>query len=81
MRLAKYKTVVRGVDVQVIEETDYPFRDTIRLTVKSPPGHSPFRCATDSFVGEPRDVSVNGQVQAAPNVGSFARIDRTWKAG
>ena len=27
------KTVVRGVDVHIVEETEYPFRETIRLTV------------------------------------------------
>jgi len=74
------KTIVRGVDVHVVEETEYPFRDTIRLTVNpAKPLAFPLRLRIPSWATD-ATVAVNGQLQPPPNAGSFARIDRTWKA-
>ena len=75
------KTIVRGVDVHVVEETEYPFRETIRLTVNpAKPLAFPLRLRIPSWATG-ATVAVNGQVQPSPTAGSFARIDRTWKAG
>ncbi len=75
------KTTISGVDVHVIEETEYPFRETIRLTVNpAKPLSFPLRLRIPSWaIGA--SIAINDQVQPAPNAGSFARIDRTWNAG
>ncbi len=75
------KTLVRGVNVHVIEETDYPFRETIRLTINvASPLAFPLRLRIPSWTAGAA-ITINGQVQAAPSAGSFARIDRIWKQG
>ena len=76
------RTQVRGTAVHVREETDYPFRGTVRLTV------TPEKAvAFPVFLRVPgwaagAKVQVNGRpmdVSAEP--GTFARISRTWAPG
>jgi hypothetical protein len=75
------RTLVRGVPVQVVEETDYPFRDTIRFTVNpSSELRFPMKFRIPVWaVGA--TLAVNGKMEPSPAAGSFASIDRTWKAG
>ncbi len=75
------RTLVGGVPVTVIEDTEYPFRDTVRFTV-TPASAVSFPLML-RIPGWATDVSltVNGQnVTASPTRG-FARIDRQWKPG
>jgi hypothetical protein len=74
-------TQVRGVAVTLREETDYPFRDTVAIHVDpAQPAAFPIQLRIPAWV-ERATIRVNGDVQPAPRAASFARIDRTWKAG
>ena len=70
------RTILRGIPVHVIEETDYPFRGTIRLTVN--PASPLELSALTSHSGLGRDgtaITVNGQPwMPAPAPRSFARL-------
>ncbi len=75
-------TKVRGQRVHLKEETDYPFRDTVRINV-TPEKVIDF--ALHLRVPEWADrasLSVNGgSAGATLTPGTFAEVKRTWKAG
>jgi DUF1680 family protein len=75
------RTLAGGVPVTIVEETEYPFRDTVHLTV-SPASTASFplllripEWATDA------SLTVNGQNVSAERTRGFARIARQWRAG
>ena len=74
-------TRVRGIPVSIVEDTDYPFRDRIRLTV-NPAKNAPFplelRIPQWTTAAH---ISVNGQPERSAGQGSFHRIDREWRVG
>ena len=75
------KTRAGGTPVHVTTETNYPFRETVRITINPrQPAAFPLRLRIPAWA-EGAAISVNGKGQAAPAAGSFARVDRTWKAG
>ena len=72
---------LRGTAIHIIEETEYPFRGTIRLTVN--PSNQltfPFLLRIPGWAKDAQ-ILVNGRVQHAPIAGTFARIEREWKQG
>jgi DUF1680 family protein len=75
-------TTVRGkIPVSVIEDTAYPFRDQIRLTV-NPAKNAPF--PLDLRIPQwaaAAHISVNGRPETGVRPGNFHRIDREWHAG
>jgi len=74
-------TLLRGTPVRVIEETDYPFRDTIWLTVHpAGPLSFPLQLRIPAWAAN-ATLTVNGKPEPRPAAGTFARIERTWKAG
>ncbi len=74
-------TIVRGVAVHVSEETDYPFRDTVRLRIEpARPLRFPLRLRIPGWAAETA-IAVNGRRMPAPQPGSFASIDRNWQPG
>ena len=65
----------------MVEETEYPFRGTVRFTVNpESPRTFPFRLRIPAWAVGAR-IQVNSQQQPAPSPGSFARLERTWNAG
>lgn len=75
------RTVVRGTGVHVTEETDYPFKGAIRMTVSpESPMAFPLLLRIPAWASR-ASIKVNGKLQAAPQAGSFARVERTWKQG
>jgi uncharacterized protein len=76
------RTKVRGIDVQVEEETDYPFRDTVTLRLApAAPLEFPLILRTPGWAAG-ATVRVNGEdarVTATPS--TFAAVTRRWKAG
>ena len=74
-------TVVRNTSVQVMEETEYPFRGTIKIRinptadVRFPPRVRIPLWATGAT------LRVNGQLEAVPAIDGFATIDRSWRIG
>jgi uncharacterized protein len=75
------RTVVSGTRLHLIEETDYPFRGTVRLTVN--PAASigfPLLLRIPAWATG-TTISVNGKQEPGPGAGTFARVEREWHAG
>ncbi len=71
-------TVLRGTSVQVIEETNYPFRGAIHLTVNPAAALSfPVQFRIPAWAAG-ATILVNGHAEPAPVPGTFARVERTW---
>jgi DUF1680 family protein len=77
-------TVQLGPSVQVTlnEETLYPFDGQIHLEVNPQPGPARFPLLLRIPAwAQGAAVRINEQVQAAPQPGSFYRLERTWAQG
>lgn len=75
------RTAIRNTTVRITEETEYPFREKIGVTVHpDKPLAFPLQLRIPAWAGN-ASIRVNGQPQPAPQPGSFAKIDRTWKPG
>lgn len=73
--------IVRGTSVRIVQDTDYPFRGTVVLTVEpAVPCAFPLRLRIPAWAGG-TSIKINDQTQLPPNAGSFALVDRTWKQG
>jgi glycosyl hydrolase family 127 (putative beta-L-arabinofuranosidase)/beta-L-arabinofuranosidase (glycosyl hydrolase family 127) len=74
--------VVRdGVKVAIVEDTEYPVRDKIRLTLNpEKTGRFPLELRIPQWASEAQ-ITVNGQAESAVRPGSFHRIEREWRAG
>jgi hypothetical protein len=72
----------QGQAVEITEETDYPFRDTVKFTVKSgQPARFPLYFRVPRWC-DAATVKVNGQAaeaQARPL--AFLRLEREWRDG
>ena len=76
------RTVIRGEEVELTEETEYPFRDRIRIRIKRASGKSfPLRLRIPAWAGSGAVLQVNGETQPTPAAGAFANINRPWKSG
>ncbi|WP_330336024.1 beta-L-arabinofuranosidase domain-containing protein [Streptomyces sp. NBC_00557] len=73
--------VGHGTTVTLTEETGYPFRDTVTLSLSTPrPVSFPLRMRVPGWCTDP-ELRVNGTpfpVQGGP---SWARVERTWRDG
>jgi len=75
------RTTLRGTAVHVVEETEYPFRGVVRLSVNpAAPLLFPLQLRIPAWATG-ATISVNGQKQPAPAAGTFACITRHWKPG
>jgi DUF1680 family protein len=79
---SEVETRVRGgVSVTIIEETEYPFRDEVRLTV------NPERAAEFTLKlripawGEQALITVNGNSVDGVKAGTFHAVNRRWQKG
>lgn len=67
--------------VHVVEETEYPFRGTIKITVSpSRPLRFPFLLRVP-FWAEGAEILVNGRRESVAGTSTFARVEREWKQG
>ncbi len=74
-------TVAGGVPVIVEEQTEYPFRETIGLTVRpAHPARFPLVLRIPAWALK-ASVAVNGQAQSGVESGKFFTVDREWKPG
>jgi hypothetical protein len=74
-------TVLRGTSVRVVEETNYPFHGSVRFTVlPASPLSFPIQFRIPAWAAG-ATILVNGEAAPAPRAGSFARVERTWRAG
>ncbi len=72
---------VRGTWVEMVESTDYPFRESIRMTViPESPVSFPLQLRVPAWA-DGAVIRVNGREQSRAESGSFARIERMWKPG
>lgn len=70
-----------SVPVTITEETDYPFDETITLTVRADrPVEFPLRLRVPGWCEKPR-LAVNGRTVDAGSGPSFAEVRRTWRTG
>jgi uncharacterized protein len=74
-------TVRGGVHVQIVEDTEYPFRDSIRLTITpAKTAEFPLSLRIPSWATK-AVIEVNGKAEAAVTPGAFHRIVRKWSPG
>ena len=71
-----------GAEVTITEDTQYPFRDAIGLTVAAPVAVAfPLFLRVPGWCSAPA-LAVDGQdVPLTARAGSWLRLDRTWRAG
>ncbi len=70
-----------GLTVGIVEETEYPFRDTIRLQV-NPTAETAFPLVLRVPAwAEGASIRVNGKAEAQVRPGAFHRIERRWRKG
>jgi hypothetical protein len=75
------RTILRGMPLHVVEETDYPFRGIIQLTINpAAPLSFPLQLRIPGWAAGAM-IRVNGQLQPAPAPGSFTQIERMWRTG
>jgi Beta-L-arabinofuranosidase, GH127 middle domain/Beta-L-arabinofuranosidase, GH127 catalytic domain len=75
------RTILRGTPVHIVEETSYPFRGTVRLTINpATPLRFPLQLRIPAWATG-TTISVNGQPEPRPAAGAFATVERTWRPG
>ena len=73
--------VADGTEVTVTETTDYPFAETVTLTLSLPKSLAfPLYLRIPGWCGSPR-LAVNGQTVSAPAGPAYTRVNRTWANG
>jgi Beta-L-arabinofuranosidase, GH127 middle domain/Beta-L-arabinofuranosidase, GH127 catalytic domain len=76
------RTSLQGTAVHIVEETEYPFRGMIRITVNpASPVAFPLSLRIPAWASGGTKIRVNGEPAPSPSERNFARIERTWKAG
>lgn len=74
-------TVAGGVPVTVEEQTEYPFRETIGLTIRpARRTRFPLLLRIPAWAAK-ASIAVNGQAQSGIESGKFFAVDREWKPG
>ena len=79
---SEVKTTVSGnVPVTIIEETDYPFRDVIRLTVNPErAAEFPLQLRIPAWATQAA-IAINGKPVSGVKAGSFHTLKRQWQKG
>jgi DUF1680 family protein len=73
--------VAEGTEVTIVEDTDYPFRNRIRLTVyPASPAKFPLRLRVPGWA-EGATITVQGQRDPSVKAGSFHSVERKWQSG
>ena len=75
------RTLVRNTEVHILEETEYPFRGSVRIKIE--PANAlnfPLRLRIPAWSSVPV-ILVNGLEIDASHDAGFVKIERTWKAG
>ena len=76
------RTLVGGQEVALVVETEYPFRDRVRITMRQAGGKEfPLHLRIPDWVQSGATLRVNGAPQPSPAASTFASIRRAWKAG
>jgi DUF1680 family protein len=76
------RTLVGGEEVALVEETEYPFRDRVRVKIRQASGKEfPLRLRILEWAKTGAVLRINGQSQPSPAASTFATLRRGWKAG
>lgn len=71
----------QGVKIHITEDTEYPFRETVRLTVDpETPVKFPLKLRIPGWANRAM-VAVNGNQKSGAQSGTYLVIDREWKHG
>jgi uncharacterized protein len=74
-------TVIRDTRVRLSEETEYPFRGSVRITITPAAGVKfPLQLRIPSWASG-TSIRVNRVLVEGPHPAGFAIIDRTWRPG
>jgi hypothetical protein len=74
-------TVLRGTSIHLVEETGYPFNGRVQITVNpASPLTFPLQLRIPCWASG-TTIMVNDRLMPAPELASFARIERSWKSG
>jgi hypothetical protein len=75
------RTVVCDTPVHIVQTTEYPFRGAVQITFNPASAVTfPLLLRIPAWAAG-ATIKVNGQQQQSPAPASFARVERTWKAG
>ena len=75
------RTTISNTAVHVVEETEYPFRGTVRITVSPAAAiRFPLQLRIPAWANG-ATLCVNGKPMTTPELSGFAKVDRIWKAG
>ncbi|MBD3265351.1 hypothetical protein GF373_01665 [bacterium] len=73
--------VADGREVRIVEETNYPFADTIRFHVECEnPVEFPLHLRIPSWCKEPK-IAINGKTWREAKTGAIVRLNRQWENG
>jgi hypothetical protein len=74
-------TFIDRTVIELKEETDYPFRGAVRITVNpAAPISFPLRLRIPVWA-DGATIHINGEEQPTPAPATFAKVERTWKRG
>lgn len=74
-------TMVGETAVHLVEETEYPFRGTVKITLKpAAPVRFPLRLRIPAWANG-AEVRLNGAPLSTPTAGQFQKLERVWRAG
>lgn len=74
-------TRIRGVPVRISEDTEYPFRERIRILINpQSPLTFPLLLRIPGWA-QGAEISVNAAPAGTPKPDTFFRLERTWKTG
>jgi hypothetical protein len=75
-------TVANGVEVTILEETDYPFEGTVRLRIgAAKPVQFPLYLRIPGWCEELSVMTAGTSTTVRSRQGSFLRLDRVWSPG
>lgn len=74
--------VAGGAEVKIVEETEYPFADTLTLRIDAPnPVTFPLYLRLPGWA-DAAEIKINGKAVAfKPQSGAYVRLDQQWKPG
>ena len=74
--------VADGKTVEVVQETDYPFSDRVRVTVHcNEPLHFPLHFRIPSWSNQAEVSVVGDPTPSHPESGTLFKVEREWKSG
>jgi hypothetical protein len=75
-------THIGDTPVHLVEETEYPFRGSIRITVNpAKPSRFPLSLRIPSWAADAKILVNNRSAQTSAKPGEFMRLEREWKMG